>query len=357
MLASPLPCPTAVSPPPAPPCTGRGDTPPARLTLLDDGRWMAVLAVVMLHTAAPVVSGAAAHGSAAWLAADLYDSLCRWCVPVLVMITGAILLDPARDMQMRPFYRKRIGRIALPLVFWTLFYVVWRTLPWQTVAHSWRLADLWQAARAGPYYHLWYLYMLCGLYLFIPFIRMVYRQCSARQRAACVAGILGLAAAQSLYEYGFGKSSSIFLLWCLPYIGYFIAGRLIFTGRLRLRAPWFLFALMVALTAAGTYLLSGPGAFNGYLYGYFSVTVPLMSLAAFSLILRSRMPRAPALGGLTLGIYLIHPALLDLAQRAGAFTGGHGDIWRMPLTALLTFAASAALAWLMGRHRLVRRLI
>ena len=45
-------------------------------------------------------------------------SAVRCCVPLFVMMTG-VLLFPVRS-GMREFYKKRIGRIVVPLIFWSV---------------------------------------------------------------------------------------------------------------------------------------------------------------------------------------------------------------------------------------------
>ena len=103
-----------------------------RYACLDAARWLAAVAVVMLHGAATVVSDPAAYGSGApgWRPTCTTPAA-RWCVPVFVMISGALLLDPERPQDARRFYSRRVARICAPLLFWTLFYLLWRTaLDW-----------------------------------------------------------------------------------------------------------------------------------------------------------------------------------------------------------------------------------
>ena len=49
-------------------------------------------------------------------------SAVRCCVPLFVMMTG-VLLFPVRN-GMSEFYKKRIGRIAVPLIFWSVMLPV-----------------------------------------------------------------------------------------------------------------------------------------------------------------------------------------------------------------------------------------
>ncbi|WP_442951990.1 acyltransferase [Orrella sp. JC864] len=330
-----------------------------RLARLDAARWIAALAVVLLHCAAVPVSGSEPYGSPGWVSANLYDSAVRWCVPVFVMISGALLLAPARREGLPRFYMRRTARILLPLAFWTLFYLGWSALLERldgTPTDPW--AWLTRLSEGRPYYHLWYLYMIVGLYLFAPFVRDMYGRLNERRRLACVLGTLGIAVMDALYRHWAGTGYGFFLAWFVPYLGYFIAGRMVFEGSLRLPRPGLVLALSVAATAAGVYALSNAQAMNFYFYDYFSVTVPFMSLAAFQLILsQSRLPRLTLLAPLTFGVYLIHPVFIDLAQRSDLYEGPMPPAWSLPLVAVAIFVMSAACIWVFQRLPVLRRVV
>lgn len=329
-----------------------------RLDRLDAARWIAAFAVVMLHSAAQPVSDAGAFGSTDWLAANLYDSAVRWCVPVFVMVSGALLLDSSRPQDARGFYQKRAMRICAPLVFWTLFYLCWRTLLdwWDDGRID---VSFWprKIAEGAPYYHLWYLYMIVGLYLFAPGVRALYQRSQPAARRLWVSAVLGIAILDALYRQAADVGPGFFLTWFLPYLGYFLAGRMIYEGELRVPQPALMLALSVFATAWGVYTLSESGQLNLYFYDYFSITVPFMSLAAFQLILDTpRLPTLSALAPLTFGVYLIHPLFLDLADLAGT-PHATGAAWNVPLLAVGVFTLSAASSWLLRRHPMTRRLV
>ncbi len=331
-----------------------------RLARLDAARWIAALAVVLLHCAAVPVSGSEPYGSVGWVSANLYDSAVRWCVPVFVMISGALLLAPASKREGLPrFYMKRTARILLPLAFWTLFYLGWSALldhfdgkqaePW---------AWLTRLYEGRPYYHLWYLYMIVGLYLFAPFVRDMYARLNDRRRLACVLGTLGIAVMDALYRHWAGTGYGFFLAWFVPYLGYFIAGRMVFERSLRLPHPGWVLAASIAATAAGVYVLSSAQAMNFYFYDYFSITVPFMSLAVFQLILaQPRLPRLTLLAPLTFGVYLIHPVFIDLAQRSNLYDGPMPPAWSLPAIAVLIFLLSAACIWVFQKLPGLRKVV
>jgi len=332
--------------------------PSDRYERLDTARWLAAMAVVLLHCASQGLADEAAHGSFAWTMANLYDAAMRWCVPVFVMISGALLLHPRPAEPLRLFYRKRMTRIVLPLAIWTLFYIIWRAasaridgdhVPW----------TVWLGAIAAgkPYYHLWYLYMLVGLYLVTPFVRRAYWAVSERVRLTAVTVVLVLAMIQAAWRDG-AEHSGFFLTWFAPFLGYFVLGRLMFDGHVRLRHAALLLAASILGTAVGIYAMSSPSSFQTYFYSNFSVTVPVMSVAVYYLILHGpRLPRLAALVPLTFGIYLIHPAIIDLLMRAGFYQPGSGDAWVIPVLACVVFILSAGIVWLMRQHRMTARLV
>ncbi|MVW80462.1 acyltransferase [Bordetella sp. 02P26C-1] len=329
-----------------------------KLARLDAARWIAALAVVLLHCAAQAVSDPDAYASGDWVAANLYDSAARWCVPVFVMVSGALMLDNRKPLDPQTFYLRRAARICAPLVFWTLFYLAWRSLlGWlddgQIDISFWPT----KIAQGEPYYHLWYLYMIMGLYLITPLVRTLYHRGTKNARAWYLAGLFGIAVLDALYRQMMDTGHGFFLTWFVPYLGYFIAGRMMFDGELRVPSPGWVLAGAVTATAAGVYWLSDHVGLNFYFYDYFSLTVLAMSLAAFQCIMTmTRLPALSMLAPLTFGIYLIHPVFLDIAQRTSAQTSMHAA-WSLPVQAFSVFTLSAAACWLLRQHPTTRKLV
>src|SRR5690606_29227305 len=118
-------------------------------------------------------------------------------------------------------------------------------------------AAWWRKAFSGePYYHLWYLYMLLGLYLLGPIVQRVYRYCSAKQRVVGMWLLFAFAMMQTLVRELNASDYGFFLFWCLPYLSYFWAGRVFFDGHAHISAPFWVVLLTIALTVVGRYWLS-----------------------------------------------------------------------------------------------------
>ena len=100
---------------------------------------------------------------------DLYNSVCRSAVPLFVMLTGYFLL-PVKD-EPAQFFRKRFTRVVIPFIFWCIAYSCYQFFRGQADFATACMNILKIPVNFGTQVgHLWYVYMLMGLYLFAPII-------------------------------------------------------------------------------------------------------------------------------------------------------------------------------------------
>lgn len=346
---------------------------------MDGARVIAMGAVVLIHVVAPVVSGG--HGEdlthPRWWLGNVLDSLSRTAVPLFIMISGALLLSPARTEGPGRFFRRRLLRICVPLLFWAAFYLGFRVV---VRAEGLGVRDAaTEIARGLPYFHLYFLFVLLGLYLATPLLRVVISASSDRFVAGVCAGLLLLGAADQVATSFLSAGRPNAVTWFLPYLGYYVAGHLLQRRALpagAVRVAGVAFAAATLVTAVGTWLLLGQedrwSATAGYLYGYLSPTVLVASVAAFVLLraLPDHLPvrsgrrwssTAHRLSGLAFGVYLVHPALLwaygsmapvqPYPSRAPALLVALTAQW------FVVTAASLALTWVVLRVPLLRRVV
>ena len=156
-----------------------GRTVDGRLAYADLLRCAAMLAVIVVHVTGGSLE-AAAVGSPAFQVLNLYDSLAHWCVPVFVMLSGMFLLDPKHSLPPSKLFFGHILRIAVALAVWgTAYALVTQVsaggLSWASVR-----AALYQVLLGRTHFHLWFLYMIMGLYLFSPILRRFISAASRR---------------------------------------------------------------------------------------------------------------------------------------------------------------------------------
>ena len=112
--------------------------------------------------------GLVAAGSEPFWACWL-NSLCRTAVPLFVMLSGFFLL-PVRE-RTRDFFARRFVRVVVPFLVWCVLYAIYQFLTGRTDAAGALLGVCRIPVNFGVEIgHLWFVYMLLGLYLFAPVV-------------------------------------------------------------------------------------------------------------------------------------------------------------------------------------------
>jgi len=287
-------------------------------------RVTAVFGVAALHIISLGLKGTD-PGTPAWWIANFYDVSTRWCVPVFIMISGALLLNPRRSPSVGTFYRKRMHRILIPLVFWSVFYLGWQAY-FEGITPRTVLVGL---VRGNPYGHLWYLYMIAGLYLITPVLQPFLRGTTRREQIAIIVPLLVAVCAHSLintFTGGHGKVT-VFSQF-VPYIPYYLCGSLLM--QIVVPSAW-LKHLVVGIVGIWLAIALGTGLFFSrvefYLGSHHCPLVILMSIAVFLLVSglfgQHRINGGPSwkllrfLDDRSFGVYLIHPLFMLIVMQLG----------------------------------------
>ena len=131
-------------------------------------RVLAIYMVMQIHTGefeyiAP--DGTVLDTPGSW-AVGWTNSLLRVCVPLFVMITGFFLF-PIKDE--RTFFRKRFTRVLIPFIVWCAVYAFYDyargLVSLQTALLNIAKIFVNYGTDVG---HLWFVYMLLGIYLIAP---------------------------------------------------------------------------------------------------------------------------------------------------------------------------------------------
>lgn len=139
---------------------------------LDGLRLLAILVVVLIHTVSGVLTGNSASTIMSEGQFCFYNGLKNTCtigVPIFLMISGALFLSPDKIITIKTLFGKYLRRIVLALVLfgtgYALLEIVFNT-------KSFEIRFLWMAfyemLLGNTWAHMWYLYMLIFIYLFIP---------------------------------------------------------------------------------------------------------------------------------------------------------------------------------------------
>jgi surface polysaccharide O-acyltransferase-like enzyme len=262
-------------------------------------RTVAIVGVLMLHAAGSwtVTTGEMSQlnplGLFSWGTVDFYQTFARIGVPLFVMLTGALLLEPTKNESLGVFFRKRWARIGLPFLFWGIIYFIW---DFSVVKMPFEAQTIIQGLLNGPYTQFWYLYVLAGLYLLTPLLRVFIANANERLvKYFVVIWVVGVSIIPFFTTFtSYTLNSDVFTL--TGFMGYFILGTFLLTLKIR-RSTLYIFTLLgIALTALSTYVLAvRVGGTSMYFFqGYFSPTIVLASVMVFLLLLTVTPPSVTA---------------------------------------------------------------
>ena len=366
---------------------------------LDVVRFIAMFTVVCCHCTDPFnfYPGTAPNIGEIKLWGAIYGSVLRPCVPLFVMITGALLLPVRGDAS--TFYKKRIPRVFYPFLIWSVLY---NLFPWitgllglnpQIILDFFPYAGeevMQQSFSASLEYilmipfnfsilavHMWYIYLLIGLYLYLPVFSAWVEKASERAKLMFLLawGVTLLLPYYyqfvSNYLWGTCSWNSFGMLYAFAgFNGYLLLGHYLknlewsLKKTLAIGIP--MFAVGYAVTFLGfRHITALPEYTDEMLELFFTycslnvvmMTIPLFMLAKKVKVNSERMKKA--LANLTVcgfGIYMIHYF----------FTGPSVVLMRaidmpiglqIPVAAILAFAVSWGLVWLIYRAGKVAKYI
>ncbi len=158
-------------------------------------RVLATVAVVVMHVSAIALKQSDAFD---WWIGNMFVSLSQWGVPIFIMISGALLLDPSKDEKVSIYLTKRFKRILIPLLFWTCVYFAFLQLRGQDITLRFALKSFFTG---GPYYHLYFLYLILGLYLITPALKIYIHNASPANVQYCLAICFLFVILQNLFVF------------------------------------------------------------------------------------------------------------------------------------------------------------
>ncbi|MCR4324410.1 MAG: acyltransferase family protein [Candidatus Curtissbacteria bacterium] len=344
-------------------------------------RTIAIVGVISLHVTDALVNPTNYFGGVSWWLGNFINSLSRSAVPLFIMLSGFLILDPTKNYSFPKMVNKSFFRIAIPLVFWSIFYFLWRQRWWGELISPEYII---QSVFKGSLFHLYFLLIIIGLYLIAPLLRKNLNKAPLidKKRFLILSFLFGFLITAASYTFpATGILINAFTLFSL-YIGYFLAGDYLRNTRLSIRKAIFSISLILCLWLLTSFLnfwnrellLQDIRFFwseaNGQYFGdYLSPNVILMSLLIFQLLINIDKFLAPLkekaffiikhFSATAFGIYLIHPLIIDLLDHFAnmAIHLITSNLWLYMIKKILyVFLISHFIVWILSRIPLVKRI-
>lgn len=340
---------------------------PHKLEWADNIRFFATFGVIILHCAAPGLYFYGKVSLSHWLLLDLMDSAMRCCVPLFVMLTGALLLR--QDKALLPYLKNRFLRVVVPFLFWALIYCLIfmkDKLLYGEIREIPKLLGeiinsiIYHDGVLGQHaYHLWYIYMILGLYLVIPILRGWIKNTQEKEIVYFLIlwGISTVVLNPLLEDYNPGIELTFFGSFTgYLVLGYYLSIKSFEKNRFILKGLGIFTILLIGFTTYATYFLSNrDGELNQDFYEYLSPNILLLSAAIFILLKKIEIKNNyfKRLSSLTnkysFGVYLVHVLILAGLDAVGLNWKFIHPLIGIPLTTIACFSFSSILIYLVAK--------
>lgn len=347
---------------------------------IDVVRTMAIFGVILCHVVDTVMTSPQAVGNDEYtLWTELYKTLSRPSVSLFVLITGFLLLPVKMDTV--EFYKKRLTRILYPFLFWSVAYTMLPYLiylftqsnelirvffPYYEIDEPTMAYTLMEIVRI-PFtfnitsYPLWYVYMLIGLYFFMPVISPWLERANKKEKTIFLV-IWGISlfipyirAFQMNYVFGESEWNEFGLFYYFAgFIGYIVMGCWIKqSGCFPLQKKYWITVPVFLLSFWVTYegyhfMMLDPNVTPEGMELFFLFCTPNVMLMTYTLFVLASNVKIHSekvnrvlstLSNLGFGIYMVHyvfigPIDLGLSQI------GLAPVLHIPLCTVLVFFVS-----------------
>lgn len=344
-----------------------------RKVSLDILRILAAFSVVMLHVSSRYMMVYDVNDLNGQIA-NFYDSINRFGVPVFVMISGAIFLNPEKEITPKKLWLHNILRIFIVYIIWSYAYYAYQSIyEWQfDFIHQGLIRTVTGIAYASD--HLWYLGMIIGLYALTPVLRSWINKASKQNieyflllfiGSGILLNTLNILLDSSLVSRVIGTFK---ITEVSGYLGYYVLGYYLMNFEVPRNLRHAVYAT-VPFDIAFNYLVSwkfsvNRGYFHPGVYDSFGIFTFLEVAALYMAVMyeakgsEARPAVKKTLANISLdtfGVYLMHVMVLNYIFSKGLIEMATPSLLWQPVIALGLFIICSIIAALLRRIPVVGR--
>lgn len=341
---------------------------------LDLLRVVACFGVIFSHVAASNWANQQVD-SFSWEWFNIYFVLFRSSLPVFVMISGIFFLNPDKEIPLRKLYKKYVLRIVTAFLFWSISYAI--IVPIGMIAFgrsdSINIFQVLKSIIVGEY-HLWFLYMIIGIYMMVPLLKMITVTRKVIEYFLLLWLIFGITLTTVTSLPGLGQTEEIIrkfgMFMVMGYSGYFVLGYYLNKYKLIKKHEITIYILgilglvsQIILTdiissyynkpnetfLAGLSLFGLPVAASAFVF--FSQRISKISFSEKAAKLITYMSSC------SFGMFLVHVFFINLFSVLGFKTTAFSPILSVPVISLVVFICCFVFIAILRKVKIFRKYI
>lgn len=303
---------------------------------------------------------------------ELFYSLVIWCVPIFIMISGALFLNPEKEIGIHKLYVHNIFRIFTSFVFWSFVYASYNFIG----SEDSNRINGWIIQFLGGHFHMWFLWLIIGLYILTPILRKISKDKKLMYYLILISiffnfaipFLLGITdifipAFQPIVRIIQSHLTNLNLQTIGGYITYFFLGYYLRVINLNKKKEILLIILgtLISIAIVGTTYMSFQSVFSskGELFQFCSLYALAQSVSVFLICKRffheKESKTISFLSKYSLGIYLIHMLIIYLLVLHRITPTILNPIIGIPLMSLLTFLISIGATVLISHIPIIKK--
>ena len=305
-----------------------------RIYSYDIVRIFSALVVVMVHAISPLVTDRP-YGSFEFTFGNILDSVGRASVANFLMLSGALLLNEKKDIPPKKLIRSALHIFVITLI-WSFGYALFTKVMIPLYNGNDVVFKSFFKAFIKGHFHMWYLYMLVGLYLLTPILRLFVK----RENMHYIVYFLVLAFSaiflptfiDAFIHHFTGKSDLIMSYidkfefnYINEFLCYYLLGWLLTNVHIPKKHRIVLYVLGILgyiTTAVGSHFFMSENMRKSVFYNHDMINIAFFGIGIFVFCLyrfkKSSFERTgkfiKTLSDLTFGVYLIHGFFLIIMR-------------------------------------------
>lgn len=350
----------------------------SRIEYIDVLRIIATVAVIGIHVSTLHMDELPIK-TQEWQAHNLYDSICRWSVPIFIMISGALFLSKEK-IDIQRLYKKNISRIISALVFWSIIYAFFQ---YYTIDKYHSFSSLIGLFITG-HYHLWFLYMILGIYICLPVLKAISRHENIMYYYLIASFVFTFVVPLIIEFVNLALPSQVwatlrlhpYFLWVLQHnyesffphtvigysfysiLGYYLHIKTITPQRIRFTIIIGLCGILITIIA--TSLLSTNEKFYSVFYDYLNIC-PLFAATGVFLIHKHcscfciNPKLIHLLSKTSFGTYLVHPLIIEVFSLFGYDLILSNPFITIPCYIIIIFIVSTFVSYILNGMPIIKK--
>ncbi len=310
-----------------------------RKDYIDTLRMIALISVVIIHVTEEWWSCDIATSQ--WGVLTVFQGLTKVCVPLFMMVSGALFLQKDRQISLKKLYLHNIMRLIIFFLFWAMVYKVIHYIanPYCEIQEF--LPTMLKEILCGDVQlHLWYIYAIIPIYIIVPILRIIAGNASRKQLEyfifiwfvyQCIHFAINHLAFLSLYQNVDFMNIS--------YVGYFVIGHYLDVyGKSLKEKMWGVVGIASIITSMILVVTMSlkTGVVRDDLFSYLTPGTILWSVSVF-LFVRNRWRPSGAdkwislLSKYSLGIYGCHFIFILILKHYNILAGNYPLLISVPI--------------------------